>query len=553
MRKFYYFLMIAVAAVGLSACSSDDDEPSLAGNEPSGVEDTSTQLSPNYVDVDWTKTQLYECQPDEGNFSFSLNDQTEKIVPGSVMAIDADTMGYLVTVTAVRHQGNKVVIAGERGSLDEVIANSDYELVADDSQARKAPANSVSTDGFRRVYSSETLVLDDEGQWQNLTAAATSARKASTISKNLGSWKYSIDNKTLFSSSHAKVYLKEANISASLDVVIKLSFGSVSKVKTFAQAYDQFKSKNLAVTGEVKGNVSTNLVVRAEASGKGSISKKDALWKSDLFKPIRKKFMVPVGSVVVPVWVTFSADLYRGADLSASGEASFQTGIHSKVNGTVGFTWKQSGGISPIRTFSMTNTPVYPTIEGKGTVTGNVRVFPRIRVSLYDVVGPSFDIKPYARFTLNGGFKQQYLAASVNNYCAWDLDAYAGLKANAGLSISWLNKEKKRYATSDKQIVEKKIYSSPTGIKYSSASNKKAKGVKTKVTFAVYDQLLGNSIASPLPQLVKFKATGGKLSASYGLVKKGKVSVSWTPSSASSKLTATLYNASGKAIKSATW
>lgn len=54
-------------------------------------------------------------------------------------------------------------------------------------------------------------------------------------------------------------------------------------------------------------------------------------------------------------------------------------------------------------------------------------------------MGPSFDIKPYIKAELSGGFNQNLLANAPSDYCAWALKTFCGLDLAAGLSMSRMN------------------------------------------------------------------------------------------------------------------
>lgn len=51
-------------------------------------------------------------------------------------------------------------------------------------------------------------------------------------------------------------------------------------------------------------------------------------------------------------------------------------------------------------------------MKGKGDMNGKVWLYPRIRVILYELLGPSFDIRPYMRTSIHGGFYEELLSSS---------------------------------------------------------------------------------------------------------------------------------------------
>lgn len=526
------------------SCSSDKD---VTDNVENKSYDSSV-INPDYVPVNWNNTKVYEYDPSNGIFSFASNTQTEKIVPGSVLTIDVDTMGYIVIAKTVSKSNNAITITSEKGSLCDIFANCKYTL---SSQEATNVTRSLLTN---TVYPSLVLVKKDNGDWNSLTTTRANSN-GSHLTGDLWNWEYSLDNDVLFSTNHSKIFLKEANFGVDIDLNMDLSFGGRSYVSAYNQAYRQYRSQALGVTGTISGKFSSNCVIQGEVNGKSTIAEsEDERWKHNIFKPIRIKFTIPAGEILVPVYITLSSDLFCGASLDMEGQITAHTGFHSNINGELGFQWNQTNGISPIKSLEMNNEVVYPTIEGKGKLVGKTWLYPRIYVTLYGILGPSFDIKPYLGCELDGGFREQLLSSS-NDYCAWQLRSYAGLKANAGLSLMFMNYETKRFNTDDLQIIEKDLYKSPTEIKFYKAQHETVTaGVQNRVNFKVFDTncILNKSVETPLRQIVKFEGNGS-LSSKYGIAKDGVVSVNWTPASNSDQIRATLYDANGDSIKSVSW
>lgn len=213
----------------------------------------------------------------------------------------------------------------------------------------------------------------------------------------------------------------------------------------------------------------------------------------------------------------------------------------------LGFDWSQEDGISPAATFENTFNFTPPTVEGKGQIQAKVWVFPRIKVMLYDRIGPSFDFMPYLADTVRGGFREQMLG-QTNDYCAWSLDCHAGLDLRCGLSRShiFFGYEVENYSTPKWKCADFKLYHSPKKVVH--VSGRPQGGQTATVCFNVYDQnyLFNREVMTPLPQIVKFEASGN-LSSEYGIAHNGTVQVQWTPA-ATDVLYAKLYDWNGNVI-----
>ncbi len=233
--------------------------------------------------------------------------------------------------------------------------------------------------------------------------------------------------------------------------------------------------------------------------------------------------------------------------VSGSGEITAYTGFtdHAELSG--GFEWSQANGIQPTARFENTFNYTPPTVEGKGQVQAKVWVFPRIKVMLYDRVGPSFDLMPWMSDTVRGGFREQMLG-TTNDYCAWSIDVHAGLDYRFGLSRNHLffGYEVANNSTERRTWIDKHLYHSPKKVRH--ASGRPQGGQTTTVRFDVYDTsyITHSTFKTVLPQIVKFEASGD-LSSEYGIAHSGTVQVDWTPNG-SDTLWAKLYDQDGNVL-----
>ena len=546
-RVFMWLPMVLLTVAGVCVVSCGDDNESLlvppTVQQEGAKEDAETpSVSPDYVPVDWSETEVYESNPEGGTFSFESTDETRDIEPGAVLAIDEGDTGYLVRVTGVEKSGDRVTVTTETADLCDIFSNCEITLSSGETEAITRYA------GKGRVYTPSQVFVDGEEIGGGLLTRASAS--ANPITRNIWKWGENYDNTVLYSASNAKVYLEEANFNAALDVVINMSFGDRDRIIATANAYRQYRSKTLWLNAMVRGTLESNYMAKAVAEGSKTIGGDDELWKQDVFLPITMKFMVGE----IPVFVQLRADLFRGASLEFAGDIQCYYGARGRVEGDLGFEWQQSGGISPVREMQMSSELIYPTVEGKGRIDGKTWLYPRMYVMLYGLLGPSFDIKPYLGCSLTGGFKEQLLSSS-NDYCAWQLKTYTGIDVSAGLDLKLWGLVDRHEDIGTLNVAEKDLYRSPKSIAFhSSERDKVQRGVKNKVSFKVFDEnlLVNTEVVTPLPQIVKFEAPG-TLSSKYGIASSGIVSVEWTPASNNDKLTAVLYDVSGNVISKVEW
>lgn len=537
--------MIAVVNMTIVSCSDEDSvkpEKNAQNEERQEPKKETVTVSPNYIPVKWEETEIYDKNPEEGVFSFASTEETRKIEQGSVLVIDEGTTGQIVIVKEVNKDGDRVTVKTEQGGLCDIFTNCEFTLSS-------SSATVVTRFGGRgNVYTPSQVFVGGEEISNWLTKASESDNP---ITQNIWKWEENYDNTTLYQNSYARIYLDEANFNAGLDLEMNLSFGDEDKTLAAENAIRQYFSKALWMNAMIRGTVDINYIVRAVAEGNTSFeSDDDKPWKEDIFRPITMKFLV--GGV--PVFVQLRADLFRGASLEFEGDVSCYYGARGSVDGSLGYEWRQAGGMTPVRQMDMKAELIYPTIVGKGKIEGKAWVYPRMYVMLYGIIGPSFDIKPYLGCSLTGGFQKRLLSSS-DDYCAWQLKTYTGVDVSAGLDLKIFGPLEDHDDIGEFNVAEKNLYECPTKIEFDQSDHDKVQaGVKTTVSFKVYDKnaLAGQETLTPLPQIVKFEAPG-TLSSKYGIADKGIVSVEWTPASRNDQLAAVLYDADGGVISKAVW
>ena len=517
--------MLFAATIIVAGCEKDP-KPS----EPSQME-----VNPEFVPINWEETSVTSYDDSTGNYQIQFNGSVPDIHPGSVIAIDRDTVVLYRFVTSANVMGNTVNVTTVEGSLTDIFANTELTLTT-------LPEGKSKAKGII-LYPVEAYLLNDKGGYQAIEINLQ--RKDDTrFTENLWTGMlYNLDGTTLFSGNNWSVTLERMNASIGIDLEMLLNFGARTEHELVDNLIDRYRSKTLKIEAALVGKFNTEQLIRFDAHGSFSFTPDYDLWKHDLFRPASIKFMA--GSV--PIVLTLRSDLYRQVEASGSGEISAYTGFSDHAEGRVGFAWSQGDGISPKTSFENTFSFTPPTLEGRGQVQAKVWVFPRIKVMLYDRVGPSFDFMPWMSDTVRGGFREQTLG-QTNDYCAWTLDHYAGLDLRCGLSRNhiFFGYEVDNVSTDRLTVANRKLYHSPKRVEH--VSGRPASGQTQQVSFRVYDQnyLFDQEQPTPFPQVVKFEAVG-QLSSEYGLAAGGTVSVSWTPTDGDI-LYAKLYDINGSVL-----
>ena len=497
------------------------------------IEEPQGPVSPDYVSIDWNNASIISSNDSIGDYQINFTDDVPDIVPGSVITIDQDSIVRYVFVESVDVNGNTLNIKTSQAYLTDIFLNTTLILTTDNNRR----GNNV----FHPV---EAFYYDENGdRWDIDLNAARDDDHAFTY--DIWDFSDSLDGMELFSGDNYKIYMERLKYSFDIDLVMEMNFGGRNVIEIMANGLERYKSEALNIETSLVGDFDTEQIYRFDTEGECSYSPDYDIWKHNFFKPFTVRFLVHG----VPVVVTLRSDLFRQVNLTAKGEMSAYVGFKDYADGNLGFNWSQSGGMTPNNSFSNSfEFAPPPTIEGKGSIEAKVWVFPRVRLMLYEAIGPSLDFKPYLSTTLSGGFKEEMLGTS-NDYCSWNLDCATGLDAAFGLSLGYIGYETQNFSTDNFNIKDKPLYHSPERIELVPMEQKMRVREGKEVKFKVYDKnhISGTEVLTPLSQFVKFEGDG-EFSEEYGIADGGEVSVEWTPSSEDDVMYARLYDYEGKVI-----
>lgn len=480
-----------------------------------------------YVPIDWNDALLLSYNDSIGNYQIQFNGEIPELQPGSIITIDQDTVVHHIFIETVDVNGNTVNLTSTEAYLTDIFADTDFTLTTVDYGKSSAQG--------KVFYPVAAYQLDDNGVYQPLDL---NTPRGGSWGFTHDLWEYgaNFDGEVLFSGNHYSVYMERMNFNFDLDFDLYMNFSGRDVHEIVGNAIDRWRSRTLNVNTSLHGTFDTEQRIRCDVEGGFNYNPGYDLWKPRLFRPLRIRFVV----YGVPVVITLNSDLYRQVQLTGSGEVSAYTGFADYADGRMGFEWRQGEGLSPVSSFSNTFDYTPPTLEGFGTIQGQVWAFPRVRLLLYDALGPSFDFKPYLSVKVSGGFKEELLGQS-NDFCAWSLDNSTGIDASCGLSLQFMGYEVQNYSTPNWNIINRPLYHSPQSVHKTSVGS----GQTKTVCFNVFDHdyLFNTDVLTILPQFVKFEADG-ELSSEYGIAQGGQVTVDWTPTSGDI-LYAKLYDVDG--------
>lgn len=484
-------------------------------------------VSPNYVPIDWNEASLISSNDSLGNYQIQFDGEIPELLPGFIITIDQDTVVHHLFVETVDVNGNMVYLTSTEAYLTDIFADTDFTLTTVE-QGKSSAQGDV-------FYPVAAYQLNDYGVYQPLDLNAP--RGGWGFTHDLWQYGANFNGEVLFSGNHYSVYMERMNFNFDLDLDMYMNFSGRDVHEIVGNAIDRWRSRAMNVNASLHGSFNTEQRIRCDVEGGFNYNPGYDIWKHNFFRSLRIRFVV----YGVPVVITLNSDLYRQVQLTGNGEISACTGFSDHADGRFGFEWRQGGSMTPVSSISNTFDFTPPTLEGRGTIQGQVWAFPRVRLLLYDALGPSFDFKPYLSDVVTGGFIEELLGQG-NDFCAWSLDCSTGLDLACGLSLQFMGYEVQNYSTPNWNVINRTLYHSPKRIQKVSLEGS---GQTKTATFNVYDRnhLFNMDVLTPLPQFVKFEAEG-ELSSEYGIAHSGQVTVNWTPSE-NDILYAKLYNTNG--------
>lgn len=516
------------------------------GTEWSALEDLDTIyvfrgseiVNPNYVPIDWNDATLISSNDSIGDYQIQFNGEMPELQPGSIITIDQDTIVHYIFIETVNVNGNMASVTSTDAYLTDIFADTDFTLTT-----VEGGKSSVQGNVF---YPVAAYILDEQGAYRALDLEP---QREDGWGFTHDLWQYGADfnGEVLCLGNNFSVFMEHLNFNFDLDLQMYMNFSGRDVHEIVGNAIDRYRSRALNVNAQLIGFFDTEQKPCCNIQGSCTYNPGYEIWKHNLFRPLSIRFLV----YGVPVIITLNSDLYRQIEMTASGEISACVDFTDNAQGQLGFEWHQGEGISPVASFSNTYEFSSPTVEGKGTIAAKVQAFPRVRLLLYDVAGPSFDIKPYLSTTLTGGFREELLGQG-NDFCAWSFDFNTGLDACCGLSLQFMGYEIQNYSTSTWNIVDRPLYHSPQRIQYALLKKEDVGiGQRNIVDFYVYDHnhLFNTDVITPLWQFVQFEGDGD-ISSEYGITHGGVVSVDWTPTNNNDKLYAKLYDLNGNVMAS---
>lgn len=507
------------------------------------------RISPDYVPVDEEGYTVVSANVETGQYVLKFSGSVPSIESGSVMTIIGEEIAEVVRVQSVQYSGQQVHITAEPASLGDVFAGGSFTLSTE--QVPSNRANSISSTGSHVFYPVEVFFYDENNRYHRVKRGVPNP-----IDFDYNLYTYTLDysGHEFYSNNYMKFYLQTCKLDFNLDLIISCNFNS------FAEGADKWRKGELAMQKAViRGKVDTDFMLRFDAYGKKEEQLDEIMLKKNMHKPIAAKFVV----AGVPIVVVLNTHLLADGSYDVEGNFSAYAGFATSTSAELGCSWSQAAGLKPYASFNNSFTLHDPTIEGSAHLEEKLSVFPRVTFSLYGLLGPSFDIKPYVRQSLDLGFYDDLIASTSQDFYGAEYNMYAGYDAAVGLSFLSVAGNEPFVKSPSWKVAEAHIYKAPQSIKFETASSEKAVAdTPIEVSFRVKDILpaFNQEVDPAFPLTVKFETNSGTLSHDFASVNitTGLATITWTPANGTSDnkdpyLLAMMHDHNGQVIAVDRW
>lgn len=507
-------------------------------------------VSADYLPVSEEGYTIVSADVEGGNYVLEFHGELPRIESGCVMTIIGDGISEMVRVLDAQYNGQFVTITAEKASMGDVFTSGSFTLSTE--QMATASRSKSFTSNGKRVYYPVEVSYYDEGNHRHCISSQVPRKM--DFDHNLYHYTIDFSGHDFYKNDYVRLYLESCRLDLDLSLVISCNFNSLG------EGLDKWRKGELAMQKSViRGSVDTDFMIRFDASGSKKEDMEEIMLKKNLHGPITAKFIV----AGVPVVVVMNTHLLADGSYEAEGNFSAYTGFATSTAAELGFSWSQASGLRPYTSFSNSFTMHDPTIEGGAHLEGKISVFPRITFSVYGLVGPSFDIKPYLRETLDIGFCDDVIASTEEDFYGSEYNLYAGYDAAVGLSFLSVTGNKPFVQSPSWNVAEAHVYEAPKNIEFEKASSDTIVfGQPVDVSFRVTDYLhiLQNDCNAALPMAVKFETNSGKLKHDFAVVdiSTGLATATWTPSGTTEDgkdayIVAMMHDHNGRVITADRW
>jgi hypothetical protein len=390
-----------------------------------------------YVELDQNTVNITTFDEENGGLTITYSAEKPELLPGNIITVDVDTMGYLRKVISVVEKDGVIEIETEQTSMNEVFVDMEIKLntkliepssiLKSTSSLKDISAAFTDEDGY--IHPVEIIYHDKNGR--TITKSALNFKDEVDFSVSIIDFLEDFSGTDIYGKKGDNVhfYISEGHVSLRSDAIFEFDF-----------KYEGELSEDTKVK---KGDLNTfkfYLDSEAEFMTKLGLDMKYSYKKSDEADKILDAKKVTAKFIVggVPVWITFDCDVYKSYWIDVDAKLNADWGFRSNHKLQVGGLYdRKTDTFTPINDYTPEN-EVFPlNVEGEINASARLEIYPRAEIMFYGFFGPYAEIVPFVKGNYNAKLQSQIAPGFSETFLAWNSGIDIGLDMRAGTQLKF--------------------------------------------------------------------------------------------------------------------
>lgn len=437
---------------------------------------------------------------------------------GNAIVLPAEYGFDIRVIESVSISGNTLGIKTSKGNMANLFRNTSFTLTTDPEVASRS-ANS-------NVYTPVAYgYVDENGIYHEMYNESRAIYPLEQFK-----WDSEVDysGEKIYEGEEGTLSWDKCKLSAGLKGTLTFDFGekTISEVRKVGD----LKKVDYQLTGNVDVDMLLHYNYEYEYNESG-----DKIIKYNVIPTAHMTFKVPVGSVIVPVYLQVYTHLGKMYVCQVGGKLDATAGITMGNEISVGLEWTPEGGAKPIKEVNP-YFDFYPLkVEAEASVEAKVSYYPQWEIGIYGFEAIWLEPRPYLKEKVEAGFRA---STDGENHIGWKAETYSGMDFRMGLETEFGFWRKDIWTSDIYNVVEDHLlFEAPSRITTLSPENniivKKGESVAAEFLVESFSPITNKYYPCPWA-LINFEPECGELDKPLAVSDlKGKVTVNWTPNPSS--------------------
>lgn len=378
---FKTVLLIALITTATWACQDDPGEPDNGNTGlPEGM--VKEYLAEGFVAVNWEQTKLNSFDAETGKVVMEV---TEGEVPvfkvGNSIVVDNGEEAYIRRVTGSKIEGQQVTLETEQGNMADVFRNVSFEL----SGELTGRTMSRGQRGCYRFFPVSVEKIEADGR----TTRWEASRATEFLSGN-AFYEKSLNYKdsTLIELAKAKIWWKDCHWNIKMMPYLRFDFGE-TEVKDSTELEASVRKKGWLRELECRFDGALEWALVPCFSYMEEFKARETRVLKDVAPELHVRFIV----FGIPVTMKIGTDLVAEAGCEANASIDVYGGAKGELEGKLGFRVTNNGASTQLESVVQVEgnaaEGVPLVLSAQGNMAATLAFYPRFRVKLYSVLGPT--------------------------------------------------------------------------------------------------------------------------------------------------------------------